>query len=218
MASVTGDPVVASMLSVASATTTVMRDVAHELRQPLGTIESIAYYLALVLPRDDEKTHDQLRRVQDLVGQAEWILSNALHLTETLRVTPLPADVTELITEVIASKSWPAECAPLLEFAADLPLVRIDPGLGRVLLGNLLMLFRLVSTESEPTRIRTCVDGARVAVEMQTSARGYRSESSLGPGGSLSLGCARRIVAAHGGSLDCSVEPISRVRVGVMLP
>ncbi len=195
-----------------------MRDVAHELRQPLGTIESIAYYLALILPSGDEKAHDQLRRVQNLVEQAEWILSNGLHLTEILRVAPLPADVAELITEVISSKGWPAECAPLLDFAADLRLVQVDPGLARVLFGNLLMLFRLLSTESEPTRIRTRVDGVRVAVEMQTSARGYRSEAALGPGGGLSLECARRIVTAHGGSIDCTVDPISGVRVCVMLP
>jgi len=217
MASATGDPVVA-LTSLPSTTTTIMRDVAHELRQPLGTIESIAYYLALILPRDDEKAHDQLRRVQDLVEQAEWILSNGLHLTETLRVTPLPADVAELITEIISSKSWPAECAPRLDFAADLQLAQIDPGLGRVLFGNLLTLFKLLSTESEPTRIKTCADGGRVAIELQTSARGYRSESALGPGGGLSLECARRIAAAHEGSIDCSVDPISGVRVCVMLP
>jgi signal transduction histidine kinase len=45
----------------------VLRDVAHELRQPLSTIESIAYYLAMFLPATVERAHAQLAVVRQLV-------------------------------------------------------------------------------------------------------------------------------------------------------
>lgn len=210
MTSVTGDPVVAQL--------DIMRDVAHELRQPLGTIESIAYYLSLVLPPDDEKTHDQLRRMQDLVEQSEWILSNGVHLSETLKASPQQIDVAELITEIITARSWRADCAPRLDFDAELPLANVDPGLGRALLSNLLTLFRQLSTESAPLSIRTCIHQDGIAIEMSTAAPGYRSEASLGAGAALSLECARRVTAVHRGGLECFVDPISGVRVRVMLP
>jgi signal transduction histidine kinase len=47
-------------------------DLAHELRQPLGVIESLAYYLELISVDDAVCTH--LRRIQAMVAQANGIL------------------------------------------------------------------------------------------------------------------------------------------------
>ncbi len=196
-----------------------MPDIAHELRQPLSAIESIAYYLTLVLPQGDDKVHLQLHQ---LVEQSDWILSNGLHLAEPLTISPEVLDFEELLTEVISSRGWPPDCLPRLELAGNLPLVRIDPGLGRALVGNLLVLFRQLATERHPAILRTArtldkVCGG-IALEMETAAPGYGSEASLGPGGTLSLESARKIAGAHGGSLECIVDPMAGIRVRVMLP
>jgi hypothetical protein len=201
----------------------VLHDIAHELRQPLSAIESIAYYLTLILPRGDDKVHSQLRQLQELVEQSDWILSNGLHLTGPLAISPEMLDFEELLTEVISSRGRPPECAPRLDLAGNLPLVRVDPALGRALVGNLLMLFRQLATEAHPAILRTraapCQASTRgIAFEMETAATGYESEASLGPGGSLSLESARKIAAAHGGSLESTVDPMAGIRVRVMLP
>ncbi|MBK5294679.1 MAG: hypothetical protein JJE04_23735, partial [Acidobacteriia bacterium] len=47
----------------------VVRHLTHELRQPLSTVESIAYYLQMVTPRQDLKTQHQLEKLQQLVEQ-----------------------------------------------------------------------------------------------------------------------------------------------------
>ena len=206
----------------------VLHDLAHEIRQPLSAIESIAYYLTLVLPHGDDKVHSQLRQLQQLVEQSDWILSNGLNLAGPLAISPELLDFEELLTEVISSRGWPPECLPRLEFAGDLPLVRLDPGLGRALAGNLLMLFRQLATESHPAILRTAADTLKsplhqttaggIAIEMETSAPGYGSEATLGPGGVLSLESARKIAGAHGGSLECAVDPMAGIRVRVVLP
>lgn len=49
-----------------------MEDLVHELRQPLGVIESLAYYLELISP--DEKVSAHLQRIQDMVLQVNRIL------------------------------------------------------------------------------------------------------------------------------------------------
>jgi hypothetical protein len=202
----------------------VLHDIAHELRQPLSAIESIAYYLTLVLPQGDEKVHSQLRQLQHLVEQSDWILSNGLRVAEPLAISPEALDFEELLIEVISSRGWPPECLPRLEFAGNLPLVRVDPGLGRALVGNLLMLFRQLTTGAYPAILRTAsteTDRANtrgIAFEMETAAPGYGSEASLGPGGILSLESARKIAAAHGGSLESTVDPMAGIHVRVMLP
>ena len=49
-----------------------MEDLAHEIRQPLSVIESLAYYLELT--STDEKTRVHLQRIQAMVLQANLIL------------------------------------------------------------------------------------------------------------------------------------------------
>jgi signal transduction histidine kinase len=194
----------------------LLHDIAHELRQPLSAIESIAYYLSLVLPREDEKIQERIAQLQQLVEQSDWILSNGLHLAEPTASEPELINFGELIVEIASVRSH--EPAPRLELAADLPLVRIDPSLGRLLVANLLTLFRQLTGKSAATAVRTSSSGSGIALEFETSALGCRSENALGPGGNLSLACARKIAEAQGGSLECFVDPMSGVRVRVMLP
>jgi signal transduction histidine kinase len=195
----------------------VLRAIAHEIRQPLSTIESIAYYLTLVLP-DNDKHREQLARVQQLVEQSNWILSNGLGLADSRRAKPETIDIEELITQTISARppsiDLPVEC----ELTAELPLVKLDPGYARTLIENLLGLFRQIATEAHPARLRTSNGGLGIDIDVSTTAPGYRSTASLPPGSALSLDCARRIAMMHGGSLTHSIDPLTGIRVRVMLP
>ena len=57
-----------------------MEDLVHELRQPLGVIESLAYYLQLISP--DERMSAHLQRIQAMVLQANRILEQASPLRQ----------------------------------------------------------------------------------------------------------------------------------------
>jgi signal transduction histidine kinase len=59
----------------AGANPVLLEDLIHELRQPLGVIDSLAYYLQL---RDaNEKSCIHLRRIREMVLQAGLILERA---------------------------------------------------------------------------------------------------------------------------------------------
>jgi signal transduction histidine kinase len=194
----------------------MLRAIAHEIRQPLSAIESIAYYLSLTLPEND-KQREQLTRVQKLVEQSNWILSNGLGLADPRHAAPQTLDIEELITEAVsgrpASMDPPVEC----ELAA-VPLVQLDPGYGRALIENLLELFRQVATETHPVRLRTSAGIDGVAIDVASAVPGYRSIASLPPGSALSLDCARRVAEMHGGSCNYWIDPAGGIRVQVMLP
>jgi signal transduction histidine kinase len=71
----------------------VLGTLAHELRQPLSTIEAIAYYLSMIVPPDDAKIQPQLARIRELVEQSNLILSDTLglaraHASAAQPVTP----------------------------------------------------------------------------------------------------------------------------------
>ena len=57
-----------------------LRMVAHQLRQPLSSIESIAFYLSMVVPHKDEKIQEQLRQIRMLVEQSNRILQRGLNV------------------------------------------------------------------------------------------------------------------------------------------
>ncbi len=197
----------------------ILRSIAHELRQPLSTIESIAYYLSLVLPRDGGKVHEQLAQLQHLVEQSNWILTSGLQLTDPSPVAPELTDLEELITQTASSCPADGEVRMRLELAGNVPLVRLDPGQGRALVENLLMLFRQLATGAHPVTLRTCAAPERgVLIEIASTVPGYRSESMLGAGSALSLSSARSVVEAHGGSFDCSVDPDKGVWLCLHLP
>jgi signal transduction histidine kinase len=197
--------------------TSVLRALAHEIRQPLSAIESIAFYLSLSLP-GNEKQREQFARLQQLVEQSNWILSNGLSLADARHAVPEAIDLEELITQTIAARPASLDPPAIIELAGDLPLVRLDPGLGRALIENIFGLFRQLATAAHPVRVGTSAGSNAVVFEVSTSAPGYRSIPALPPGSALSLDSAQRIAALHGGSCTCSVDPLSGIRVRVMLP
>lgn len=196
----------------------LMRVIAHELRQPLSTIGSIAYYLTLILPHEDEKVHEQLARLQHLVEQSSWILTNGQHLTEPLQMAWEPIDIDEVILQSITARSGAGDVPINLDLPADPLIIQGDPGLTRALVENLLTLFRLVSTNEHPPTLRTTKTAMGASIEIATATPGFRSEASLGPGSALAMECARRIVERHGGKLEMTVDPCSGVRLTVLLP
>jgi hypothetical protein len=189
----------------------VLPAVVHELRQPLSAIESIAHYFSLLHGVD--KQRQNLGRIQQLVEQSNWILSSGLALVDMRPPEPEAVDLRELIV----TRAVPD---PSLEFMfeEDLPLVHLDPGFGRTLMETLLCLFRQLSTAAHRATVRAEAAARGVEIELSTSAPGYRSLAALPPGSSLCLDCARRISKLHGGTLNYSIDPLTGIRVLVMLP
>jgi signal transduction histidine kinase len=214
MSSATGVQTVAAVPETQSlAAVVVLGTIAHELRQPLSAIESIAYYLSLVLPRDGGPAREQAARLQQLVEQSNWILTCALQLADA---TPLTLQLVNL--EVLIRQTVGKDSTIRLELAGGLPLVRLDPGRGRALLENLLFLFRQAASDLHPVRIRTAKSDGGVLLAIGTAVPGYRSEAGLGPGCGLSIESARRVVALHGGTFRIHVDAVSGVGVEVVLP
>ena len=192
--------------------TAVVRHLAHELRQPLSTIESIAYYLKIVVPQKDARTHQHLEKLQEVVQQAGWILSDAVHFLQASAPVPQLVDLNELICACVRDISKGGQNWVRLEMDAAPLVVRLDPEQARHLLRNVLFFFwEACHPEPNLSVTTSAVDGeARAAFE--AAALDYTIEdlsamfdpfSPHSPAGSgLSLASVRRIIEAHGGRLE----------------
>lgn len=56
----------------------LLRDLVHELRQPLSSIEAIAYYLEMTLPAGQCEARQHMAQVQRLVADASRILERSV--------------------------------------------------------------------------------------------------------------------------------------------
>ena len=209
---------VAAALEQSSSPAVDLQTIAHELRQPLSAIESIAYYLSLVLPRDSRAARSKVSRLQQLVEQSNWILMSALQLAEIAPLSLQAVNLEELITQTVTSRVMHGDRRICLELTGGLPLVSLDPGRGRALLENLLTLFRQLSSDQHPVRVRTSAGEGSVSLGFAAAVPGYQSEASLGPGCSLSIQSARRVVEQHGGTFSIHVDSASGISVMVVLP
>jgi hypothetical protein len=60
--------------------TASLRELVHDLRQPLSVIETCAFYLRMVLPAGDDRIEQQLNIIERQVAEADRILRGALGL------------------------------------------------------------------------------------------------------------------------------------------
>ena len=72
-----GSPAFLESQTSVSSSEEALRDLVHELRQPLSSIEAIAYYLEMTLPADQIQARQYMRRLQELVDQSTTILDRA---------------------------------------------------------------------------------------------------------------------------------------------
>ena len=144
----------------------VVRHLVHEMRQPLSGIESLTYYLGLVLGEDDElSAHcDRLRR---LVHQANWSLEDASFatcgLTRPFNLVDLNAALRELAEDHAGHSEQPLP----LELGEDVPPVPMPRGTGPRLMEHLLAVFRDIAVVENPPLFRTSRnrDGVSVTIE-----------------------------------------------------
>jgi signal transduction histidine kinase len=55
-----------------------LRDLVHELRQPLSSIEAIAYYMEMTLPAGQFAARQYMSQLQRLVAEANTILERSV--------------------------------------------------------------------------------------------------------------------------------------------
>jgi signal transduction histidine kinase len=205
-----------------------VRQLAEEFRQPLGTIESIAHYLGMVLPRGQTSARRQLGRLQDEVRQMHWILAETLYFSQAAPLNLQRLDLTEAVSRDLAESS-PAEGTGLsFDLEANLPPVWLDLAQVQHLLRGIVAFFRRVSVPGGLIVVRTCGAKDEVALEIASEMLEYSAEdiqplfepfgSHFPPGLALGLASARRIAEAHGGRVQAISAPPHSLTLSIAFP
>jgi signal transduction histidine kinase len=213
--------------------------VAHDLRNPLGALKMAS---AIIPPDKPLPPEDQIRqtlgRVQRQIDRLErmvWDLLDASRIEAgILDVRPERCDLRE-ITGAVVDLFRPG--APSHEFVLSLPnepaLCRCDPGRMEQVLTNLVSNAVKYSPKGGRVELRIAHQASRVRVSVSDQGigiapddlkqlfepfrrRGTSNESISGVG--LGLFVTRRIVEAHGGSIEIESSPRRGSTFHVVLP
>jgi signal transduction histidine kinase len=203
-----------------------VRHLAHELRQPLSAIESIAFYLDLVLPPNAANAREQLAKLQDLAEQSSWMVSNAMDFVHATTATPERVDLHEVLQPAVALFSDRAAHVAG-DALRDAPAVRVDRAQAERLFRNLLIFFQQADAAGPIAFDAACDNGSGFVV-IQASARAAASpreierlfqpfDPTLPAGVGLAMASMVRIAEAHGGWIRTSTGD-NRVTIQIALP
>ncbi|MEU4160075.1 HAMP domain-containing sensor histidine kinase [Actinoplanes sp. NPDC026670] len=212
---------------------TLVNDVAHELRTPLGNIRTW-----LEAAQDDLAPTDAqlLALLHEEALQLQHIIDDLRDLAAadagTLRVDLEPTPLRDVLLQVVDSHQVSAHAAGV-RLEADItgdPVVTADQARLRQVVGNLVSnAIRhtapggsvTVGTEDTTITVRDTGTGIAPADLPKIFDRFWRSDESRSraTGGSgLGLAIARQLTEAHGGTIEVESEPGRGTRFTVRLP
>ena len=196
----------------------------HELCTPLATIRGSASVLAS-LPglRDDSQIESLVEAISDQAAELDGFIRNLLNATRVTAGGVIPrvewADPKDIINAAIARRTRRLAAHRLeVEFARDLPLVKVDSGLIEEACGQLLENAAKYSPTGSTITVnvgRSGQGGIKVSISDQgvgitpderqqlgrRSYRGRRHQSTI-PGSGLGFWIASTFVRANNGSID----------------
>ncbi|WP_250036380.1 ATP-binding protein [Paractinoplanes maris] len=206
--------------------------VAHDLLNPLTTVEGWTAWLTDLLdeddPADEAQTRDGLMRVGRAARRMRGMIDDLLGYTTArdAALTPTLIDLAELVDDIAIARVDQARSAatPVPSFdIGELPSAYADPVLVRQLMENLISnAIKYTGAGVAPQlRIRAQHADHRVTVTIDDNGIGipdgqqesifesfHRAHRAAGYSGTgLGLGICKRIVERHGGTISAAAGP-----------
>jgi two-component system, NtrC family, sensor histidine kinase HydH len=197
--------------------------IGHELRNPLGVMESSLYILRGRIAQGDERAKKHVDRIGEQLDIANTIITDLLDM---IREKPLLAESVRL-REVVEAAALQLHLPIGLEPLAQLPEVRGDPSQLRQVFVNLLQNAQQAAGPEGTVALDAEADSAQVAVGVSDDGPGVDASvrarlfeplvTTRQKGIGLGLALVKRILERHGGSV--AYEPRGKgARFVVRLP
>jgi signal transduction histidine kinase len=173
----------------------------HELRQPLSSIESIAYYLEMVLTNAGQEVLDHCAELRRLVEESSWILDDAslAMKLESAEVSPAPAAA--ILEKLAAQMALHEERNIELIVEPGTPDVLAPSDLAVPFFDHLLRFFRSVAQCADPLRVTLRPESGMVRLAIQGHVGPDPGELTKTIDPQPNGNSVRRFIEAAGGSI-----------------
>ena len=187
--------------------------VGHELRNPLGAIKNVSYFLNMVLEDSDPDVKESLEILEKEVNRSEKIITNILGFARPKPLVSRNTNLNDVIKEALTNIILPENIKLMSKLEESLPIIRADPDL-------LAQVFRNVILNA----IQAMHEGGKLTIETNSAEQDWVSifitdtgsgipddvlEKIFEPlfttkakGIGLGLSITKDIVEKHGGSVE----------------
>jgi two-component system sensor histidine kinase HydH len=201
--------------------------IGHDLRNPLGVIETSLFILRGRVG-EDERARKHVDRIKEQLDLANGIITNLLDMIRNRPLAKEPVALAEVVTRAATSVKRPAEVGLALEGVDALPPVEGDPVQLRQILVNLVENAVFAASPAGQVVVRgRRVDGA-VLLDVEDSGPGVDPSvrgrlfepliTTKDRGIGLGLALVKRIAERHGGGVEYSDREGGGARFTVRLP
>lgn len=208
---------------------------AHEIRNPLSTLSLNLDLLAedyqdAETPRD-RRVRQRVDRLKREVQRLYDVLENFLRFARVQELKLAPSDLNALVEELCDFYEPQASTQGIVvrtHFAHDLPRVPIDADLFKQAVLNLMLNAEHAMAEGGELIMTTRCEGQHVVLDVIDTGAGMSEEilkkifdpfySTRPAGSGLGLPTTRKIVEAHGGTIEVQSVPGKGSRFSIRLP
>lgn len=204
---------------------------AHELRNPLGTMRASAELLLKNLPPDNAISQELAGFIASEVDRTNSLITRFLEFARPLQLRLELADVTKVVDQAIAElhrHSPPLDVSVHRNYSPDLPLLRLDTEWMQRVFYNLLLNAAQASQDSGAITVKVRQVGSLVEAAVIDRGCGIAQselEHIFNPffttkrdGVGLGLAIVAKIVDEHRGKITVESEPSAGSVFRVFLP
>jgi PAS domain S-box-containing protein len=212
--------------------------VGHELRNPLGVISNAVYFLKMTQSDANDTVLEYLDIIEKETRISDKIITDLLDFTRIKSVNREPANVPDLLHQMLQRYPVPSSIEVAFELPADLPPVYVDPRQIIQVLGNLTqnacqaMTSRSSGSIGLPDVGRLTLSagahGDMIAIAVQDTGVGIPPENmgklfeplytTKTKGIGLGLAVSQKLAEANGGRIEAYSQPGKGSTFTVYLP
>jgi signal transduction histidine kinase len=204
-------------------------NISHELRNPLGVIDSSIYYLQLRLNEKDEKVQQHLERISLSVKSATIIIDNLLSLTRMNKPVLTRYDVTDLLANCLETCIIPDKVKIVKDFPETVFHIRAEKEQFRMAIDNLVKnAVAAMNGIGTLTIIIRKTENAEVEISFSDTGVGIDPDhlnqvflplfTTKAKGIGLGLSITKMIIENHGGKIFVQAEPGMGAKFTIRMP
>ncbi len=205
----------------------LVASIGHDLRNPLGVIETSLFILRGRVG-EDERARKHTDRIKEQLDLANGIINNLLDMIRNRPLQREPVRLAELTAAVLGALARPAEVKVELAGLEALPQVEGDAGQLRQVLVNLLENAVYAASPAGTVTVRGRSENGAVAVDVEDTGPGVDPATrprlfeplitTKDRGNGLGLALCKRIAERHGGQVSYSDRDGGGARFTLRLP
>ena len=190
----------------------VSASIAHDLRNPLGTVRNAAYYLGRRLPKDQPEITEYLGIINQEVAAADRIITNLLAVAGAKEPVKQDVDVGQAIREALAQTGQSKAVRLRMSLAPEPFMVRADPDHLRLVFRNLVNNTVEAMGDGGEIIVEAARDADGDSIVLRDTGPGVAQEiretvfeplvTTRAKGIGLGLTICRQIIEHHDGSLE----------------